>query len=315
MPAQRHIVIVTGSRADLGLLAPVMLAVKAHPTLKLSVIVTGAHLPTGTWRDVVQAGLPVTLKIPMQQKGRTGRAADVQALARGIAGLGQAFIKLQPDFVLVLGDRIEALAAGCAAQVGGIRLGHLHGGDRAEGVADESMRHAVSKLAHLHFPASPNSARRLIRMGEDPARVFMVGSPAVDGLRDLVPADDEMLQQLGLNPALPFVMICQHPIGGNLSQEKQWMQATLKACGRVQALVLMPNLDPGREGIVRAIQSAKAAQAKVIDHLPRPVFASVLMRAGAIVGNSSAGLIEAAVLGVPCINIGPRQHGRDKPRP
>ncbi len=312
MVHQQHIAVVTGSRADFGLLAPVMRVIDAHPRLRLSVIVTGAHLSSGTWRDVVEAGLPISAKVTMQQRGQVGRDTDVQALARGIAGLGRCFAKFKPDVVLVLGDRIEALAAACAAQVGGYRLGHLHGGDRAEGVADESMRHAVSKLAHLHFPATPNSARRLIRMGENPKQIFMVGSPAIDGLRELSPADGAVLRDLKLDPTKPFVVIVQHPVGASDADEKGWMQATLRACASasVQSLVLQPNGDPGRQGIVRAINDMKV---NVMAHLPRPVFASMLMRAVAIVGNSSAGLIEAAALGVPCVNIGPRQNGRDKP--
>jgi UDP-hydrolysing UDP-N-acetyl-D-glucosamine 2-epimerase len=206
----------------------------------------------------------------MQRAGRTGRDADVQALARGVGGFGRAFAKLKPDVVLVLGDRIEAFAAATAASIGGIRVAHVHGGDRAEGVADEAMRHAISKLAHLHLPATVQSRKRLVQMGEDPRCVFNVGSPAVDAIRDVTPAPD-----------VDFIVL-QHPIGAADEQEERWMRQTLRAVHAVAqrmkrdtvTILGSPNLDPGREGIVRSI---------------------------------------CAGTGVSREPIGPRQNGREKP--
>ena len=163
MPRKRTIAIVTGSRADFGLLVPVIQAVRANKALRLRVIATGTHLSLGTWRDVART-VDIDAKVRMQTKAAVGRDADVAALGRGITGLGRAITDLRPHVVLVLGDRIEALAAGGAASVGGVHLAHIHGGDRAEGVADEAIRHAVSKLAHLHFAACRSSAERLKRM-------------------------------------------------------------------------------------------------------------------------------------------------------
>ncbi|MFP4145603.1 MAG: UDP-N-acetylglucosamine 2-epimerase [Phycisphaeraceae bacterium] len=289
----------TGTRAEFGLLAPVMRAIEARPSLTLRVVAAGMHLAAGSESDITDAGFSVDARVPMQQPGATGRAADVGALGRGVSGFGEAMAKLDPDVVLVLGDRIEALAAGLAASVGGFRLAHIHGGDRAEGVADEAMRHAISKLAHLHFPATAESRDRLIRLGEDERRVFCVGSPAADALDGVESAADA-----------PELIVMQHPIGAEPEQERTWMAATLAATANRDRLVLMPNHDPGREGIVAAIE---AADAPVADHLPRPRFLGLLKGARAIVGNSSAGLIEAAVLGTPCVSIGPRQGGRERP--
>jgi len=300
MPTPRTIAVVTGTRAEFGLLAPVMRAIADHPKLQLRTVVTGTHLTTGTWREVRDAGLAIDAKVPMQRRGQTGRAADVAALGRGVTGLGKAFDQLKPDVVLVLGDRIEAFAAGSAASVGGRLVAHLHGGDRAEGVADEAMRHAITKLAHLHFPATAASRRRLIRMGEDPAHIFNHGSPAIDALRDVEP-----------DPDAPGLIVLQHPIGAPAAQEAKWMRDTLAATKGDSRIVLMPNHDPGRDGIVRAIE--QHAKRDAVEHLPRQRFLSVLAGAGAIVGNSSAGLIEAAALRVPCVNVGPRQAGRQKP--
>ncbi len=301
--AHRNIVVVTGTRAEFGLLEPVLRGLRGQRSVRLSVVVAGAHLVSGTWRDVRAAGWPIAARVAMQRRDEVGRAADVQAVAWGIAGFGRAFEKLRPDVVVVLGDRIEAFAAASAASIGGIRVAHIHGGDRAEGVADEAMRHAISKLSHLHFAATNQSRRRLIRMGEDPRHVFAAGSPAVDGLDGIEPASD------GFD-----LIVMQHPIGASVTQERRWMAGTLAATQGYRRLILQPNLDPGRDGIVSALQAARLGRSdRLIEHLTRPAFLAHLKAARAIVGNSSAGLIEAAALGVPCVNIGPRQAGREKP--
>jgi UDP-hydrolysing UDP-N-acetyl-D-glucosamine 2-epimerase len=212
--------------------------------------------------------------------------------------MADAFAKTRPQVVVVLGDRIEAFAAAAAASIGGIRVAHLHGGDRAEGVADEAMRHAISKLAHLHFPATPKSRRRLIRMGEDEAAVFCVGSPAADGLGEVEAAEGG-----------PELIVMQHPVGEKDAAEERWMRQTLAATSGYETMVMAPNADPGCRGIVAALRRQGV---EVVSHLPRERFLALLKGARAIVGNSSAGLIEAAVLKVPCVNIGPRQAGREK---
>ena len=288
---RRTIAVVTGTRAEYGLLVPVMRAVEDRRELSLRVIVAGAHLVTGTWRDIK---FEIAAKVTMQKRGRTGRAADVEALSRGIIGFGKAFDTIKPDFVVVLGDRIEAFAAASVASVGGMRVGHIHGGDRAEGVADEAMRHAISKLAHVHFAATAQSRSRLIRMGE--RNVHRTGSPAVDGLLDVKAATDA-----------PAVIVLQHPTGAPDAQEATWMRQTLAATKSYTRLVMSPNTDPGAAGIGRVLPS------DAVYHLPRARWLSTLAGAKAIVGNSSAGLIEAAVLKTPCVNIGPRQAGREKP--
>lgn len=295
----KTIAVVTGSRAEAGLLMSTMRAIDAHPKLTLKVIVAGSHFVQGSWRDLKAAGLPIDAKVPMQAKGKSGRSAETDALGRGVTGFGKAFVKLRPDFVVVLGDRIEVLAAACAASVGGYRIAHIHGGDRAEGIADEAMRHAVSKLSHLHFAATALSRKRLLRMGEPEQFVYNVGSPSVDGLRVVEAAADA-----------PQLIVMQHPVGGTDQQEARWMRATLTASRGYERVVMMPNLDAGGDGIRRAIL---AARTKPVEHLPRDRFLSMLKGAEAIVGNSSAGLIEAAALRTACVNIGPRQNGREKP--
>lgn len=293
----KQITVITGTRAEYGLLAPVLDAIEAHDDLELQLIVTGTHLTTDSLKDIRHR---IAVRVKMQRTGAAAtREEDVQSLGRGVMAIGRALVQLEPDVVLVLGDRIEALAGALAAQVGGFRLAHIHGGDRAEGVADEAMRHAISKLAHLHFAASTQSKQRLIRMGEPAEVVFNTGSPAIDGLKQ-VKADDDA----------PELIIMQHPVGAAREDEYQWMEATLKATAKHSRLILEPNHDPGRDAILRAILDGKL---KATDHLPRGEFLSLLAGAKAIVGNSSAGLIEASALKTPAVNLGPRQSGREKP--
>ena len=313
-PARRkRIAVVTGSRAEFGLLVPVMQAVQASPALELQVFAAGSHLiqPALTLRDV-KALFPIIDSVPMQIAGRVGRAEDAQALGTGISRFARVFAAHTPDWVVVLGDRIEAFAAASAASIGGYLLAHIHGGDRAEGVADEAMRHAITKLANLHFPATPQSADRIIRMGERPDRTHVVGSSSVDGLSDIPAMDDALFAECG-SPSILFLM---HPVGRHAEAEEAAAVESLAACRESGAvLALAPNHDPGRDGITRALK--EAAGITYIEHMPRPRFISLLKRlsveGGIMVGNSSAGLIEAAALRLPVVNLGHRQLGRERP--
>jgi len=303
----RTIAVITGTRADFGLLKPIMQAITQHPKLNLQVIASGLHLVQDTLSDITDAGFTIDAQIPMQRPGESGRIADAIATGMGIVGICAVLSRLRPDVVLVLGDRIEAMAGAIAASVGGFHLAHIHGGDRAQGVADEAMRHAISKLSHLHFAASSQSAKRLTRMGEAPQFIFNTGSPAIDDLADIPPTDslDDIDE--------PIVVVMQHPVGLSNEVERKHMRATLKATETYVRFVIGPNHDPGYEGIHKAITQNHV---NVIPHLNRRDFIGLLKRATMLVGNSSAGIIEASALrpgGLPVVNIGPRQNGREKP--
>ena len=213
--------------------------------------------------------------------------------------------------MIVLGDRVEAFAGAAAGAIGGRVVAHIHGGDRAEGVADESMRHAITKLSHIHFTASRQSAVRVRRMGEDPDWVFQVGSPALDGLAQIPPASDDLLLAHGVEDVENFAVVLQHPCGLSDRDEEGYGSAVARAAeatfGGRQCVFFTPNHDPGREGLMRGLGARP-----MIPHLPRRDFVGMLKRAQVIVGNSSAGLIEAAACGVPCVNVGPRQAGRER---
>jgi UDP-hydrolysing UDP-N-acetyl-D-glucosamine 2-epimerase len=313
---QRRVAVLTCTCAEFGLLETVIRAIAAHDDLELLTVVTGSHLlePACTWREVAQRW-PIAATIPMQQPGETTRLGDAAALGRGIEECAQAFNELKPDWVVVLGDRIEAFAGAAAASVGGIALAHLHGGDRAEGIADEAMRHAITKLAHLHLPASEQSAQRIIQMGEEPSRVHVVGSPALDGLANIEPIGDDRWIELGE----PDVVFMLHPIGRADSVEHSDTIALIDALEGRSIAAMHPNYDPGRNGIVDALtESLRAGNlASLTEHLPRHEFVGLLkrlaVRNGTLIGNSSAGLIESAALRLPVVDIGPRQAGRERP--
>lgn len=325
----RRVAVVTGTRAEWGMLAHVCGAILAREDLALSIYAGGSHLvPLGD-----SAGEPAVLlsideverwadanavtvdRFEMQRPGETGRLADAEALGRGVSAIAAILARRAPDVVVVLGDRIEALAAAASASIAGVRVAHIHGGDRAEGVADEAIRHAVTKLAHIHLPASALSAARIVRLGEEPARVHVAGSPAIDGLTEVKPGGggdrDDRAEDLRR-----FVFL-MHPTGRAEELEERDARTVLEQLGRRgRTLVLLPNLDPGREGILRAIDSIGADRSRfeVRAHVARPDFLALVRgpRVAALVGNSSAGLIECAALGVRAINIGPRQNGRER---
>lgn len=287
-------------------------AIEADPRLSLQLVAAGAHLmPPFNTVEEVKAEFAVASTVPMFAPARGGRLGDAEALGRGVAGFALAIDRLQPDVVLVLGDRLEAFAASCAAAIGGVRVAHLHGGDRAEGVADELVRHAITKLAHIHLPATARSAERIICFGEDPLRVHLVGSPAVDGIAEIPPLDDAEFEALGR----PQIVMLLHGQGRADEEERLDAQILIGICSRAgPTLLLHPNHDPGHDAIVGAIRDAATNSGlRDIAHLPREKFIGLLKRVRALVGNSSSALIECAALGIRCVNVGPRQAGREKP--
>ncbi|MBY0308703.1 MAG: UDP-N-acetylglucosamine 2-epimerase (hydrolyzing) [Phycisphaerales bacterium] len=322
---RRRVLVATGSRSEFGLLRPVMEAVKKQKGLTLQVAVAGEHLlgPAFTWREVAKA-FRIDAKVPMQKPRDKGRAAHAAACGRGVEGFARAISKLKPDWVVVLGDRIEAFAAASAASIAGVAVCHIHGGDRAEGIADEAMRHAITKLAHLHCAATKLSAERIVKMGEPEERVHATGSPALDGLRSVPPLLEQRYRQLGRPMAVALVHPCglgePHETLGAYSAGILVRAAAHRKCGdQRRALLLDPNHDPGSE-IIRNIysQTSDFRQVPRAAHLPRAQFIGLLKRirreGGVLVGNSSAGIIEAGALGLAAINFPPRQDGRERGR-
>jgi UDP-hydrolysing UDP-N-acetyl-D-glucosamine 2-epimerase len=267
-------------------------------------------------RAGAEDGWGIAARVAMQREGETGRAADAAALGRGVSGFARVFGEMfggrGAEFVVVLGDRIEAFAAASAAAIGGVGVAHIHAGDRASGVADEGMRHAISKLAHVHFAATEASAARLVRMGIEPWRIVLSGSPAAEGI-----ASVRATLPVGLDE-WTRVFVLAHPCGLGERGDAAWMRAIVggvrAALGPGEAAAWgEPNADPGREGVVGVLRESGFAR---VGHLEHGVFRGVLRwlgeRGGVLIGNSSAGLIEAPLLGCASVDVGPRQDGRER---
>ncbi|WP_323740882.1 UDP-N-acetylglucosamine 2-epimerase [Caenimonas koreensis] len=316
----RRLVYLTGTRADFGLLRSTLDRVAATPGVDLKIAVTGMHLSRDhgeTVNEVRASGLPVCAEIPLDMDNRTGPGMAF-ALADCLRGVTDMLVREQPDFLIVLGDRGEMLAGAIAALHTGVACVHIHGGERS-GTVDEPMRHAISKLATYHFVATQGSRERLVRMGESEARVFVTGAPGLDGLAALgdVPRSDSVCA-LGLPGDGPFVLAMFHPVVQQADQSRVQTEAVIAALSRVGLPVLWldPNADAGSLAILDALdalgQSALPAGSVRLRHLPRAQFAAALRHCEVLVGNSSAGIIEAATFGTPVVNIGDRQQLRER---
>lgn len=313
----RKVCYITGTRADFGLMRSTLLAIRDHADLELSLIVTGMHLSPlhgDTAAEIEAAGLTIAARVPVPLTPATGAT-----MARNIGRMTTAFTEAleaeAPDIVLLLGDRGEMLAGAIAGLHLNIPVAHVHGGERS-GTVDEPVRHAVSKLSHLHFTSTEASRERLVRMGEDPRHVHVTGAPGLDGLADRpLPDRDAVARAHGLNPAQPFALMVYHPVLQEAAAAAADATALLDALERngVQVLALMPNADAGSDGVRDVLIRAEGRPGVTVKtHLARPNFLNVMARADLMVGNSSAGIIEAASFGTPVLNLGPRQNLRER---
>jgi GDP/UDP-N,N'-diacetylbacillosamine 2-epimerase (hydrolysing) len=313
----RKVCYISGTRADFGLMRSTLLAIRDHPGLALSVIVTGMHLSPlygETVREIEAAGLTIGARVPTPLTPATGAT-----MARNIGAMTTAFTDAmeadRPDVILLLGDRGEMLAGAIAGLHLNLPVAHIHGGERS-GTVDEPVRHAISRLSHLHFAATEASSQRLIRMGEAPGTVHVTGAPGLDDLRDRPPADRVAVAAAhGLDPARPFALMVYHPVlqeAGSAAADTRTILDALARAG-VQVLALMPNADAGSDGVREVLTGADGQRGVVVrTHLARPDFLDTMETADLMVGNSSAGIIEAASFGVPVLNIGQRQNLRER---
>jgi GDP/UDP-N,N'-diacetylbacillosamine 2-epimerase (hydrolysing) len=314
---KKKICVVTGSRAEFGILLPVMEAIRKHPALALRVVAAGMHLDARHGRTLreVRARLPVAATVPMPMTADTGPAM-ARAVAAGVAGFSRALDRLRPHWTLVLGDRVEPLAATLASAFHRIPVAHIHGGDRARGGLDDSSRHAITKFAHLHFAATPASALRILRLGERPEHVHIVGAPGIDAIRTApLPDSRNLLLQFGLNPDSPYLLVVQHPVSTDPESAPRHIRSTLNAVRRtgLQALIVYPNSDAGGQAMIRVIENFRnVPHFRIFKTLEHPTYLSLLRGAAALVGNSSSGIIEAPFFKIPVVNIGTRQQGRER---
>lgn len=307
----------TGTRADFGLMAGTLKRAVCEPGLAVSVCATGMHLLPEygeTVREIEASGLAICARIPVLLNGSTG-GVMARAIAGELLGMVDAFERERPDLVVVLGDRGEMLAGTLAAIHLNIPIAHIHGGERS-GTVDEPIRHAISKLAHYHFVATEGARQRLIRMGERPEHVFVTGAPGLDDLTGVQGDDREALAaEFGLDPRRPIALLIFHPVLQEWQAAGQQTRNVLDGvlASGCQTLCLMPNSDAG-SALIRATLAAFAATSGVslVDHLPRKRYLSWLAACDVLVGNSSSGIIEAASFGLPVVNVGSRQDGRER---
>jgi GDP/UDP-N,N'-diacetylbacillosamine 2-epimerase (hydrolysing) len=315
---RRKICIITGTRAEFGLLRWLMQDIQLEPSLELQVIATGTHLSPEfglTYLDVEQAGFAIDAKVEMLLSADTATAVT-KSMGLGLIGFADAYSRLSPDLIVVLGDRFEILAAASAALIAGIPVAHLHGGETTEGAFDEAIRHSITKMSHLHFVAAEDYRRRVIQLGEQPERVFLVGGLGIDAIKRIT-----LLNRKALEAALNFklgqknLLITFHPVTLDAVSSQHQMSELLAALGELtdtNFIFTMPNADTGGRELAAMVNAfvASHGNAKVYASLGQLRYLSCMRYVNGVIGNSSSGLTEAPSLGVGTINIGDRQKGR-----
>lgn len=318
MGRRRRVLALTGIRSEYDILFSPMKAIHEHPDLELQIIVTGAHLAPRfglTLRQIEEDGFPIVEHIESLLDSDTA-SSRIKSAAIQLMGLIQTLERLNPDFLLVCGDREEAIMGSLAGAYMNIAVAHIGGGDLVVGNVDDSVRHAVTKLAHLHFAFSEESAERIRRMGEEPWRVHCVGNPALDRFR-LLPrlSREELSRRLDFDVTEgPVLLVIQHVISSEIDDAARQMRITMEAIAELgyKALIGYPNSDAGSREMIQVIEEygARLPFVKVYRSLPRLEFVNVLQTIDVLVGNSSLGILEAPFLKLPAINIGNRQRRR-----
>lgn len=317
----RTVCVVTGTRAEYGLLRGVIDGIRASSDLVLQLIATGTHLAPEfgmTVREIEADGVPVDERVEILLSSDTAVGVG-KAMGLGLIGFSEAFSRLKPDLVVLLGDRFEILAAAAAALVAGLPIAHIAGGETTEGAFDEAIRHSITKMSHLHFVAAAPYRDRVIQLGESPERVFLVGGLGVDAIRRLALMDRPSLQAaLGFQFRPRNLLITFHPVTldqDNAEEEVDALLDGLDALGPEVGLIFtMPNADTGGRAISRRIETYVAARdnASAYASLGQLRYLSCLAQVDAVVGNSSSALAEAPSFRIPTVNIGDRQAGRLK---
>ena len=316
----RKICVVTGSRADYGLLRLVMKGIEAEPSLTLQVIATGMHLsPTFglTYKEIEGDGLKIDQKVECLSSSDSP-VAIAEATGKALLGCARAFDELKPDLVLVLGDRFEIFAASSAALLARIPIAHIHGGEVTAGAYDEAFRHSITKMASIHFVATEEYKKRVIQLGEDPSTVHLVGGLGVDAIKELkLLSKDEIEQNLGIKFAKKSLLVTFHPATLEDQAPEEQIRELLAALSNrpdVTLIFTLPNADTGGLEIMRQIKDfvEKNDNAYAFESLGQLNYLSCLAIVDGIVGNSSSGILEAPTLRVGTINIGDRQLGRSQ---
>lgn len=316
----RKICVVTGSRAEYGLLRWVMTGIQDARDLQLQVIATGMHLSPEfglTYREIEADGFRIDRKVEMLLSADTATGV-AKSMGLGLIGMGEALRQMEPDLLLVLGDRFEIFAAVAAALVARIPVAHLHGGEVTEGAFDEAIRHSITKMSHLHFVAAQEYRKRVIQLGEDAQRVFLVGGLGIDAIKKVSLLDRATLEaSLGFKLGARNLLVTFHPVTLENATAAQQMTELLAALGELkdtQLIFTLPNADTDGRVLLDMIKQFVAGRnnAHVFASLGQVRYLSCLGQVDAVIGNSSSGLTEAPSFGKGTINIGDRQRGRLK---
>lgn len=313
----RTIGVVTVGRSDYGILRPLLRRIHADDELRLLLFVSGTHLAPehgGTLAEIERDGFPIAERVGLYA-GSDDPAEVAASIGRGVGGFAAAFARARPDLLVLLGDRFEMLAAALAALPFRIPLAHVHGGESSEGAFDESIRHALTKLSHLHFASAEPHARRLLRLGEEPWRIVVSGAPGLDAIRELPPLDDdELSHRVGMRLNGPTLLVTFHPATLDPADPRARAAQLLEAVAAsgLPAVFTYPNADPGGNAIRELIDEHVRGRddARAVPSLGSGAYFALMRRAAAMVGNSSSGIVEAASLGLPVVNVGIRQRGR-----
>lgn len=313
------IAVVSGSRADYGLLYSVMKAIQAQPDISLLTVLTGMHLSPefGNTHTVVSSdGFTIDAKVECLLSADT-ESAIAKSMGLGVIGFSDALQRLAPDLLLVLGDRFEIFAAVQTALIMRIPVAHIAGGDSTEGAFDESLRHSITKMAHLHFTTNQRATQRVMQMGENPQHVFTVGSPGIDLIHNTPLLSREQLQtslNTGFNEKLFLVTFHPETLdGGDIQQQCQQLFAALDHyADQCSVLISKANADTGGRHINRLLEDYARQRDNVlmVASLGQQLYYSAIAQADVVIGNSSSGLYEAPSLHTPTVNLGQRQKGR-----
>ncbi len=323
----------TANRADFSRIETILQAVNKHPKLELQLVVMGSHLLDKTGRtieEVKRKGFKVDYAIQMEVEGGNP-VSMAKSVGLGMVELATILNHLRPDVVIAPVDRFESLAMGATPALMNIHVAHIQGGE-VTGTIDESIRHALTKLSHLHFAATRKSCERIIKMGEPEETVFNVGCPGTDlllqtkkltGKQTLQKLNADLIKVRKGNEELdvnkPFLLMVQHPVTTEFGGASDQMTATMEALQKFdhQVVVLWPNIDAGSDDISKILRKYTTnkdhgAKLKIFKHIPTEIFVNLLRHATAMVGNSSSGIREACYFGTPVVNVGSRQSARER---
>jgi UDP-N-acetylglucosamine 2-epimerase (non-hydrolysing)/GDP/UDP-N,N'-diacetylbacillosamine 2-epimerase (hydrolysing) len=313
----KRVAAITGTRADYGIYKPVLRKIEENPRLSLSLIVVGMHLSDEfgyTVKEIEEDGFKIDKKIDVLHTKDT-KAAMASSIGRCIIEIASTLEKINPDVLLILGDRSEMLAGAVVATYMCIPIAHIHGGELS-GNVDEPVRHAITKLAHIHFTATKESAERIIRMGEEPWRVHVVGAPSLDTiLNEALIEPKELAKRHNLDLSLPIILVVQHPVITEAEDAANQIRETLEAIVELgyQTVLIYPNADAGGRSMIEVIRRyEKYPFIRAFRSLTHKEYLSFMRIASVMVGNSSSGIIEAPSFGLPFVNIGTRQRERQR---